>query len=85
MHQQIPPHERLDAILGSEHLTTDQAVEAMSAQYRENQATFPHAMLTTVLAQASPFDDDARVPILRYVGPFRDRRTAESWAAEQFT
>lgn len=83
LHREISPKERVDAILNESLLSTDQAVAALDAQYRENQATFPHVVIVTVMVAKSTTDMDTKVQKLAYVGPFADRRTAEAWAASR--
>src|SRR6266540_2274325 len=79
LHQEISAKERLDALLEAPQLSHSAAVAGMDALYRENQATFPHVVIATVMARKS-LTSDERAPHLSYVGPFRDRRAAEMWA-----
>lgn len=81
LHREISPKERVDAILDDPLLGIDQAVAALDAQYRENQATFPHVVIVTTMVSKSVTDMDTKV--LTYVGPFTDRRAAEEWAASK--
>jgi hypothetical protein len=83
LYREISPKERLDSILESRNMTGAQAVTAMAALHRENQATFPHAIVVTVMAHKA-IDSEELVPVVSYVGPFRDRRAAEAWAANRW-
>jgi hypothetical protein len=69
LHGELCARERIDAILSSNHMTTDQAVRALNANYRESQDSFPHVIVASV-------DVDGGVQIF-YFGPFEDRRHAE--------
>lgn len=83
LHQELRPQERLDAILETPGLTTEQAVESMHAMFVENQATFPHMIETVIMVSSAPGlprDQEFR----SYVGPFADRRAAESWATSHY-
>lgn len=64
-------------------MTDAQAVAAASQLFAENQATFPHLVVTKVMTSHTPFGPND-VEYREYVGPFRDRRAAETWAAEAF-
>jgi hypothetical protein len=79
LHREISPKERLDAILTSRSMTHAQAVAAMEAGYRENQAMFPHLVIATVMVHETPLSEE-EVPFHFYVGPFSDRRAAVVWA-----
>jgi len=79
LHQEISAKESLDALLEASQLSHSAAVAGMDALYRENQATFPHVVIATVMAHKSLTSDEL-APHLSYVGPFRDRRAAEMWA-----
>jgi hypothetical protein len=83
LHRDLTPAERLDAILESQYLTTDQAVAAMSARFDENQSTFPHLVVATVDAASEPGGARA-VPFVTYVGPFVDLAAARAWAEATF-
>ncbi|HUK71572.1 MAG TPA: hypothetical protein VLW50_22865 [Streptosporangiaceae bacterium] len=48
LHGQILSRERRHILVASPHLTTEQAVAAVNELYRENQATFPHAVIAKV-------------------------------------
>jgi hypothetical protein len=85
LHREISAKERVDAILEDPNLTSGQAVAALDAQDRENQATFPHCLITTVMVSKSINERDTKVPYKRYVGPFRDRRAAEAWAKSKLS
>jgi hypothetical protein len=73
--------ERLDAVLTSGDITTQQALAALDVQWREHQGTFPHAVEITVMTSTFPGEEHT-IPLLSYIGPFVDRRAAEAWAAE---
>lgn len=84
LHRGIPAKERLDAILNSQNMSTQQAVAAMDAMYAENQGTFPHLVVTTVMVSDSWKTDEPTTPHVSYIGPFVDRRAAEAWAEAAF-
>lgn len=79
LHREFRAKERLDTILEAPGLTPRQAVNAMSAMYTENQATFPHMIEAPVMVSSAPGLPQNQV-FRSYVGPFRDRRAAEAWA-----
>ena len=80
LHGQISPKERVDAILSAPHLTRDQAVAALDAQFHENQATFPHLVICRVFVTAHITDTTPSVWVTSYFGPFDNRHAAEAWA-----
>jgi hypothetical protein len=77
--RELSPKERLDAILESKHLTTEQAVQAMNATFEENQATFPHAVILSVPISSEPEGPNDSI-YRKYVGPFRNKAAAIAWA-----
>lgn len=79
----ISAKDRLDAILESKHLSTGEAVAALDAHFRENQATFPHVAILNIGVSEGPEGDRSAIQTL-YVGPFRNRRAAEEWAGENY-
>jgi hypothetical protein len=83
LHRELTAKERLDAILEAPHLTESGALAAMNAQFAENQATFPHVVIATVMVEES-FGSQTLVPWVSYIGPHRDRRAAEAWATATF-
>jgi hypothetical protein len=85
LHREISPKERVDAILEDPKLSTSQAVTALHAQSRENQATFPHVVIVTVMVSKSFNERDTKIPYREYVGPFDDRRAAETWAKSRWS
>lgn len=88
LHRAIPAKERLDTILSAEHLTTQQAVDALTASVVEGQAAYPHVIVATVSDEVLEWlevkPEDLR-HYREYVGPFADRRAAEAWAAKHYS
>ena len=79
----ILSRERLNALLASPHLTTEQAVAAVNELYRENHVTFPHVVIAKVMVSrdlSGPRDFEHR----SYYGPFGNRSEAETWAQRRF-
>lgn len=86
LHRSISARERVDAILTARHMTTRQAVDALTAHMVEGQGTYPHIVLASIApAVAARFDEPAMLAEHReYVGPFIGRRAAERWAAGHY-
>jgi hypothetical protein len=77
LHHKISARERVDSILKSEHLTLEEGVAALNAQFRENQATFRHVVIARVDVSEAEGNPGLHTS---FIGPFADRRTAEAWA-----
>jgi len=83
LHMELSAAERLDAILKSKDLTHEQALQSMNAMYAENQATFPHMIEISVMA-SSEIGGPKDTEVKSYIGPFVNRRAAETWATVRF-
>lgn len=83
LHEEFSARERVDATLNARHLTTQQAVAALNAHFRENQGRFPHVVIATVMVADTP-GGERNVGYHSYYGPFADRRESEEWAKQRF-
>jgi hypothetical protein len=86
LHRSISARERVEAILTAAHMTTRQAVDALTAHMVESQGTDPYIVLASIAPEvAARFDEPAMLSEHReYVGPFVGRRAAERWAAGHY-
>jgi hypothetical protein len=76
----ISAKERLDALLESRYLTTQQAVDGMNALVDERQSTLPHIVIMSALVAKAPGEEPS-VWYRSFIGPFPDRPSAVRWAA----